>query len=110
MNRAAIGYLILTLAVVGAFYASYENDQRIEQARIERLKQLNVINTSQCRSLQNLYTVIRKSLRDADAAIDELAYYRQYPAERKRAHQRNTQTLDMFKTPPCPANFTIKPS
>ena len=108
-HLALTGYLVLAVAVVLAFFATWVNDRRITEARIERLQQLNEVNKAQCRSLKNLYAVIRKTLKDADKAIDELIYYQVYPKERVRAHQRNRKTLAMFKTPPCPKNFRLQP-
>jgi hypothetical protein len=88
----------------------YENDKEIEAARIERVQQLNTVNLAQCASLQNLYRVIQKSLRDSDKAIDEIAYYQAFPVERKRAHERNEETIELFRTPPCPPNIVLSPT
>lgn len=68
---------------------------------------INRINRAQCASLTNLYVVIRKTLADADAAIDEIDYYREHPAERERAHERNRETRERFRKPPCPENTQI---
>lgn len=108
-RRATIGYVVLSVAVVLAFFFTWRNDQEIEDARVERLRQLNEVNAAQCASLRNLYTVIQKSLLDGDKAIDELAYYRQFPDERRRAHLRNRKTMEMFRTPPCPRDFKLTP-
>ena len=68
---------------------------------------INEVNAAQCSSLVNLYAVIRKSLEDADKAIDELDYYRLHPLERMRAHERNRETLHRFRNPPCPNDIQI---
>lgn len=96
-----VGYLILTLAVTGAFV-------RIEQSRTDAVEKVNRINAAQCASLRNLYAVIRKTLEDGDMAIDKIAYYRTHPEEREAAHNRNQATIARFRDPPCPANVTIE--
>ncbi len=106
-RRGLIGYLILVAAIAVAFGLQWKQDREVEQNRRERVQQINQINTFQCRSLQNLYLVIRKSLRDSDKAIDELSYYKQFPLERTEAHRRNAETLELFRVPPCPSNFTV---
>lgn len=106
-RRAAVGYLILAAAVALAFLATWVNDREIEHNRLERVRELNQVNRAQCLALQNLYIVIRKTLADADKAIDELAYYRTYPAERLRAHARNQETLKLFRSPPCPRDIAV---
>jgi hypothetical protein len=68
---------------------------------------LNRINAAQCASLANLYSVIRKTLTDADAAIDRISYYKTHPVEREQAHERNRETIDSFRTPPCPKDFVL---
>ena len=96
-----VGYLILSTAVVLAFW-------RVDQIRSEAITHVNEVNASQCASLRNLYNVIRKSLEDSDKAIDEIAYYKQNPVERARAHERNRATIAAFRLPPCPPAIRIK--
>jgi hypothetical protein len=104
---ATIGFTILALVNMVAFYGVWYNAEKVEDARVERIGQLNRINAAQCASLQNLYGVIRTSVANSDAAIDELDYYKQHPLERERAHERNRETLEAFRTPPCPRNFVL---
>ena len=100
-NRLAVlGYLILTAAVAWSFH-------EVGESREGAARQVNRINQAQCASLQNLYMVIRKTITDSEAAIDELAYYAEHPVERAEAHARNRETLARFKTPPCPKDITI---
>lgn len=107
-NRlAVVGYLLLTVAVAAAFWATWNNDRRFDEERDAHIARLNKVNEAQCASLQNLYAVIRKTLADADKAIDEIAYYRRFPTERRRAHARNAATLERFRTPPCPRNISL---
>lgn len=106
-HGGVIGFAILAAAVVLAFFFTWMNDRETDRNRRERIQQINLVNTSQCQSLQNLYRVIRKTLQDSDRAIDELAYYRQFPEERRRAHARNAETLELFRVPPCPPKFTV---
>jgi hypothetical protein len=97
---AVIGYLIFAASIAMAFAA-------IEQSRETAAHQVNRINHAQCASLQNLYAVIRKTITDSERAIDTLDYYKQHPKERADAHMRNRETLQRFKTPPCPPDITV---
>lgn len=105
---ALLGYAILTGAVVLAFAATWHNDKEIEKARDERVGQINRVNRAQCASLRNLYSIIAKSLRDGDDAIDKIAYYRTHQAERAEAHRRNMVTIDRFRLPPCPDDIELE--
>lgn len=90
-----------------ALRAALLNDQRIEAARIERVKQINHVNRAQCASLANLYSIIRLTLQQSDQSIDQITYYRTHPAERERAHIQNAETLAKFRTPPCPRDISL---
>lgn len=102
-----IGYLLLTAGVVAALWTSHQADVNQARARAERLRQLNAINEAQCDSLANLYGVIRKTLKDAETTITGSAYYREHPGEQRDALRRNQDTIDRFKTPPCPRVVTV---
>lgn len=102
-----IGYTILTAAVAAAFLAVGLNNRKIEDARRERVAQLNAVNEAQCDALRNLYAVIAKTVRDNDAAIDTFEYYRSHPEEAAAAHRRNLETLEKFKTPACPPDIKL---
>src|SRR5688500_17210057 len=80
-HLAVIGFLILAALNVGAFARVEQNTHAVEDARVERVRQINKVNVAQCASLRNLYGVIRKTLRDGDEAIDNIQYYRDHPGE-----------------------------
>jgi len=107
-RRGLIGYLILSAAIVAALTATWFNDRNLDNNRVERIAQINQINTAPCKSLRNLYIVIRKSIEDGNRAIDEISYYKAHPAERLRAHARNRETLELFRIPPCPKDVRLK--
>lgn len=96
-----MGYLILAIAVGFALW-------RDAEIRRENVARINDVNASQCLSLTNLYSVIRKTLEDADKAIDTIDYYEEHPAERARAHERNRATLMLFHQPPCPDAISLE--
>jgi hypothetical protein len=104
---AIIGYLILAGMVLFAFVRDEWRDEEVAEHRAEFITQINTINRYQCSSLGNLYRVIHKSLRDSDKAIDEIAYYKEHPLERVRAHERNEATLKLFLVPPCPKDIDL---
>lgn len=106
-KRAAIGYVILACATAAGFWATWNNEKAINRARVERIHQLNKINREQCSSLSNLYVVIRQTLVESDGRIDAITYYRNHPAERRRAHRANVAILAKFKTPPCPRQIEL---
>lgn len=121
LRPSVIGYLLLTAGVVAALVASHNDDaetkravaavaanaKRVEEARVERVGQLNRVNQAQCKSLRNLYAVIRKTIEDADAVIESSDYYREHPDEAKTAHARNADTLRRFRSPPCPPDVEL---
>lgn len=80
---------------------------RIDESRAESVDQINLVNRAQCASLRNLYAVIRKSLKDGDKELDKIVYYREHPAERARARERTRQTINQFRTPPCPPDVSV---
>ncbi len=106
-SLAVIGFCIIAFVNAIAFYGLYQYDDKVERARVERVEQLNMVNLAQCRSLQNLYTVLQKSIADSDRAIDEVDYYKRHPLEREQAHERNRETLESFRTPPCPEQIVL---
>jgi hypothetical protein len=106
-SLAVIGFCILAFVNAIAFYGLYQYDDKVERARVERVAQLNKVNIAQCTSLQNLYGVLQKSILESDRAIDQIAYYKTHPVEREQAHERNRETLESFRTPPCPEEIVL---
>ena len=104
---AVVAYLFLVAGIVAAFWSSHQNDSRVEEARRERVAQINKVNQAQCQSLQNLYEVIRKTVIDSVAIIETTDYYRTHPREKAEALARNRSTLERFRTPPCPADIEL---
>lgn len=80
---------------------------QVEAARVERVKQINNVNHAQCRSLQNLYAIIRTTITTSDRSLDKIAYYRAHPAEKAFVHEQNRKTLEMFRQPPCPRDVVL---
>lgn len=105
---------VVTISVIAAFAcvfvsfkASRDSDIRLESARLERLRQVNEINTAQCASLRNIYTLLRSTVEESDRRLDNIQYYRQHPAELADAHATNLAILLRFRTPPCPSDVAI---
>lgn len=107
LRLVVIGYAVLALGVCAALFASWLNARHVEQARRERISQLNQINISQCESLRNVYSVIQQTLVESDNRINELDYYKHHPAERINAHHANAAIIQRFKTPPCPGKIKV---
>ncbi len=104
---ATIGYAILALATVGAFFATWWNAKAVERARVERIHQLNHINAEQCASLRNLYSIIQETIAKQDLTVDVTAYYRSHPAERRRRHMEDAAIIERFRLPPCPKKILL---
>lgn len=104
---AIIGVSLLAVNQGKSDYNAKQLVAKIEEARKERVRQINYVNHTQCKALQNLYDTIRLTITQSDAAIDTIQYYREHPDERARAHQNNQDTLNKFIVPPCPKNINI---
>lgn len=102
-----IGYAFLALGTGAGFFVSYDNQGDIEDARAERVRQINGVNAAQCASLRNLYAVIRQTIEASDRNVDTLQYYKEHPDEAELVHEQNARTLAKFREPPCPQQIEL---
>lgn len=107
-HLSLIAYLIVVIAgivgfsIVKSLYNDIQSERAARARDVDRVLIIaDAVNMNQCKEIENLKAAIVLTIEEADRSIDSIDYYRLYPTEAAKAHERNRQAIEKFSPRSC---------